>query len=102
MTGPQATRDGVATMRQNLADNEVATQTMGVAALDHLRQSAGIDPMGNGNFTQAGFNKALIALDPKLQSLVDPKTAEHLGTLGNVARYTHPRYERYRVGFYKS
>lgn len=88
ITGPTATRNGVATMRQNLADNPVATQTMGVATLDHLRSAAGIDPMGNGNFTQAGFNKALTALDPKLQSLVDPKTAEHLSTLGNVARYT--------------
>lgn len=88
VTGPGATRDGVATMRQNLAHDPTATQTMGVAALDHLRQSAGIDPMGNGNFTQAGFNKALVAMDPKLQSLVDPKTAEHLSTLGNVARYT--------------
>jgi hypothetical protein len=88
VTGPSATRNGVATMRTNLADNPTATQTMGVAALDHLRQSAGIDPMGNGNFGQASFNKALTALDPKLQSLVDPKTAEHLGTLGNVARYT--------------
>lgn len=88
ITGPSATRNGVTTMRQNLADDPTATQTMGVATLDHLRQSAGIDPMGNGNFTQAGFNKALTALDPKLQSLVDPKTVEHLGTLGNVARYT--------------
>lgn len=88
ITGPTATRNGVTTMRENLADNPIATQTMGVATLDHLRAAAGIDPMGNGNFTQAGFNKALTALDPKLQSLVDPKTAEHLSTLGNVARYT--------------
>lgn len=88
ITGPTATRDGVALMRENLSHDPVATQTMGVAALDHLRQSAGIDPMGNGNFGQASFNKALVALDPKLQSLIDPKTAEHLGTLGNVARYT--------------
>ena len=88
ITGPTATRDGVALMRENLAHDPVATQTMGVAALDHLRQSAGIDPMGNGNFGQARFNKALTTLDPKLQSLVDPRTAEHLSTLGNVARYT--------------
>lgn len=88
VTGPSASRDGVAQMRATIGDDDVARQTMAVAALDHLRKSAGIDPMGNGNFTQAGFNKALTALDPKLQSLVDPQTAEHLGTLGNVARYT--------------
>jgi hypothetical protein len=83
-----APRDQVATMKANMAGNDTATQTMGVAALDHLRQSAGIDPMGNGNFTQAGFNKQLNALSPKLNSLVDPKTAEDLEKVGNVARYT--------------
>lgn len=87
ITGPSATRNGVATMRANLADNPVATQTMGVAALDYLRQSAGIDPMWNGNFGQASFNKALVALGPRLKSLVDNETSEHLDTLGNVARY---------------
>lgn len=88
VTGPSATRDGVAQMRDMIGDDETARQTMSVAALDHLRKSAGIDPMGNGNFTQAGFNKALTSLDSKLRSLVDPKTADQLGTLGNVARYT--------------
>lgn len=83
-----APRDQVALMRQNLGDNPTATQTMGVAALDHLRQSAGIDSMGNGTFSQAGFNKHLQALSPKLGSLLDPQTVEQLETLGNVARYT--------------
>lgn len=83
-----APRDQVALMRENLKDNPTATQTMGVAALDHLRQSAGIDPMGNGTFSQAGFNKHLQALSPKLGSLLDPQTIENLETLGNVARYT--------------
>lgn len=83
-----APRDQVALMRENLKDNPTATQTMGVAALDHLRQSAGIDPMGNGTFSQAGFNKHLQALSPKLGSLLDPQSIEHLETLGNVARYT--------------
>lgn len=88
MTGPQATRDGVATIKENLKDNPVAVQTMGVAALDHLRQAAGIDSMGNGNFSQSGFNKTAQALGPRLNSLVDPHTSESLDALGNVARYT--------------
>lgn len=88
VTGPSATRDGVAQMRAFLGDDDVAKQTMAVAALDHLKRSAGIQPMGEGNFTQAGFNKALVALDPKMRSLVSPQTADQLGTLGNVARYT--------------
>ena len=81
-------RDDVALMRQNLAYNPTAVQTLGVSALDHLRNSARIDPDYNGNFSQAGFNKGLQSLGPKLNALVDPKTAEQLSTLGNVARYT--------------
>lgn len=86
-------RDDIATMKTNLAEDPVATQTMGVSVMDHLRRSAGINDMGEGNFSQAGFNRHLQALSPKLNSLVDPKTAEQLETLGNVARYTqvHPR-----------
>lgn len=82
-----APRDDVATMKANLADNPTAQQTMGVATLDHLRRAAGIDDQGNGNFGQARFNNALQALGPKMRSLVDPKTADQLDTLGNVARY---------------
>lgn len=88
ITGPGATRDGLATMRENLSHDPTAVQTMGVAALDHLRNAAGISDKWEGNFTQAGFNKAAQALNPKLQSLVAPKTAEQIDTLGNVARYT--------------
>jgi len=80
-----APRDQLALMRENLQGNDPATQTMGVAALDHLGQVAGID---RGNFSQANFNKHLQALSPKLSSLFDPKTVEQLETLGNVARYT--------------
>lgn len=80
-----APRDQVALMRQNLEGNDTATQTMGVAALDHLGKAAGVD---KGTFSQAGFNKHLQALSPKLGSLVDTKTVEQLETLGNVARYT--------------
>jgi hypothetical protein len=83
-----APRDDVATMRQNLADDPTALQTLGVATIDHLRNAANIADNGSGNFAQAGFNKALQNIQPKLGSLVDPKTAETLQNLGDVARYT--------------
>jgi hypothetical protein len=82
------TRDNVALMRQNLSGDPVAQQTMGVAAVDHLRRSANIDDMGNGNFSQANYNKQLQAMSPKLRTLVGPQTADTLEQLGNVARYT--------------
>jgi hypothetical protein len=84
ITGPTATREGVSLMRRNLSGNDTAQQTMGVAALDNLRDSA----IKGDNFFQAGYNRALSSLDPKLKSLVDPKTAEDLSTLGRVASYT--------------
>ena len=82
------TRDSVAKMRSNLADNDRASQTMGVAALDHLRDQAKVDSMGNGNFAAATFNKHLDAMRPKLQYLIPPEQAQALDTLGKVARYT--------------
>lgn len=80
-----APRDQVALMRQSLEGNDTATQTMGVAAVDHLSKAAGVD---KGTFSSANFDKHLQAMSPKLGSLVDPKTVEHLETLRNVARYT--------------
>lgn len=87
-TGASASQKQVATMRANLADNPIAQQTMGVAAIDHLRDSAGVDVLGNGNFSQANFNKRLDQARPKLGNLVQPDQAYQLDTLGKVARYT--------------
>jgi len=83
-----APRDDVALMRQNLGTDERAVQTMGVAALDHLRDAARLNPNYEGNFAAAGFNKGLQSLSPKLQSLLPPQNIEQLDKLGNVARYT--------------
>lgn len=82
-----APRDSVTVMRQNLAGNEAALQTMGVSALDHLRQSAGVDLMGNGSLSQARFNKVLASLSPKLPDLVPTSAAQTLQDIGNVARH---------------
>lgn len=86
VTGTRASRDDVATMRANLAHDPVATQTMGVAALDHLRQTAAINDKFEGNFAQASYNKALQGLAAKMPSLFNPKNAEALANLGEVAR----------------
>lgn len=77
-------RDNLATMRQTLADNPTASQTISVAALDHLRNQS----MGANGFNSAGYSRALKGLEVNRNSLFDPKTNETLDTLGNVARYT--------------
>jgi hypothetical protein len=83
-----APRDDVVMMRDNLADNPTATQTMGVSALDHLRDAARLSPHYEGNFASASYNKALLGLSPKIQALLPAQAAENLEKLGNVARYT--------------
>lgn len=83
-----APRHQVERMRASLAENQNALQTMGVAAIEHLRDQARLLPAYEGNFASASFNKALRQLDPKLRSLVTPQIAETLEKLGNVARYT--------------
>jgi hypothetical protein len=80
------TRDQVAAMRKALANDPQAVETMSTAAFDRLRESAGVDALGNGTFRQAGFNKQMTALDPKFADLFPPALAEKLRQLGNVAR----------------
>ena len=81
-------RDKVALMRQNLANDPVAGQTIAVAALDHLRNGARISPEWTGNFTHAGFAKTLQQLDPKAKVLFTPEQVETITNLRDVAGYT--------------
>lgn len=83
-----APRDDVLRMRDNLSFNPTAIQTIGVSALDHLRDAARLNPHYEGNFAAASYNKALQGLSPKMQALLPPAAAENLEKLGNVARYT--------------
>lgn len=82
------TRDNVAKLAQAMAGDDAARQTVEVAALDFLRDQAKLNPEYKGNFASASFDKALRKLDPSLQSLVSPKTAEDLERLSRVGRYT--------------
>lgn len=76
-------------MRETLADDAVVPEVMAAGALNYLKSKSGVNLYTNeGNFSQAGFNRALSELNPKLESLVGPQRAEQVRTLGNVARYT--------------
>ncbi len=75
----------VQTMKQNLAHDPSAQQAMAAGTMNRLRESA----LGAGeNFSQAGYNKALEALRPKLGILFEPQQSQQIETLGKVARYT--------------
>lgn len=75
-------------MIANLGENSPAHQTMKATIIDHLRDKAGVVREG-GNFSQAGYNKALTNLDNmnNLNVVMDGNTANQLKTLGNVAGY---------------
>jgi hypothetical protein len=76
-------------MRETLAADPVAPEVISAGALNYLKSKSGVNLYTNeGNFSQAGFNRALSEVSPKLESLVGPQHAEQVRTLGNVARYT--------------
>jgi hypothetical protein len=77
------------TMVQNLGKDSPAHQHMAAGTVNWLKDKAGIVDE-TGNFTQAGYNKALKKLDDvkNLQEIFNPEAASQLKTLGNVARYT--------------
>jgi len=77
--------ENVAQMRDILGNNPEVAQTLASGTIQHLMRKAGIDSEGRGTFSQAGYNKALEALQPKLSYLVDSAVAEHLANIGETA-----------------
>lgn len=77
-------------MIQILGQDSTARETMAAGMVNWLKNKAGV-VNENGNFSQAGYNKALAQVDPKLLAIVGPEVEKQLKTLGNVARYTQVR-----------
>ncbi|MEN9900900.1 MAG: hypothetical protein RLZZ152_1944, partial [Pseudomonadota bacterium] len=77
------------TMVENLGRDSPAHQHMAAGTVNWLTDKSGIVD-GNGNFSQAGYNKALKKLDDvqNLNAIFNQEAASQLKTLGNVARYT--------------
>ena len=77
------------TMVENLGRDSPAHQHMAAGTINWLTDKAGIVD-GNGNFSQAGYNKALKKLDDvqNVNAIFNQEAASQLKTLGNVARYT--------------
>jgi hypothetical protein len=78
------------TMVQHLGVDSVARQTMAAGIVNWLKSKAGI-VNENGNFSQAGFNKALENIDPKILNIVGSEVNQQLKALGNTARLTQAR-----------
>ena len=80
-----ADKSAVETMKANLSHDAVAQQTMSAGALRRLQDRAGLIDYA-GNFSPAGYNKALEGLGPKLGILFEPESKRLVESLGNVAR----------------
>lgn len=74
-------------MQENLRNDPVAAQTVAAAALNYVKSKSGVNLYTNeGNFSQAGYNRALAEITPKLNQLLPQQYAEMAQQLGNVAR----------------
>lgn len=78
-------RANLALMREHLNGDPAAMQTISAGTVDHLAAQLKADPKG-GTFSQSQYNNALTALKPKLDSLLDPQTAQHVRALGETAK----------------
>lgn len=81
-----APRAHVTRMMESLGHDDLAMETIRAAPFNYMKQKAGIDPYRNqGDFSQAGYNKALTELTPKLDIIVGEDMAEQAKRLGRVA-----------------
>lgn len=78
------------TMRA-LQGNDTAQQTMGVVALDALRDAARINENYEGDFAQKAYNAYLQKNYPKVAAMLPPAGVENVAKLGRVANYIKAR-----------
>lgn len=72
-------------MRETLANDQVATETMAAGALDYLYDRSGAI---KGKLTQDGYNNALRDLSPKIGFMLPSHAIETAEQLGRVAKLT--------------
>jgi hypothetical protein len=77
------------TMVEHLGRDSPAHQHMAAGTINWLKDKAGIVDE-TGNFSQAGYNRALKQLDDvqNVNAIFNQEAASQLKTLGNIARYT--------------
>jgi hypothetical protein len=83
-------KSDIDTMVKHLGEDSQAREVMAAGIINWLKSKAGI-VNETGNFSQAGFNKALNHIDPKILSIVGPEVNSQLKALGNTARLTQAR-----------
>lgn len=74
----------IETLVNQLGGGTEGHQAVSAAVINWLQDKS----ISSGNFNQASYNRALKQIEPKLNYLIDPETANNLRTLGRVAEYT--------------
>lgn len=77
----------VETMKANLGHDQTAQQALAAGTMNYLKRNSGIVDNA-GNFSQAGYNKALESVRPKLGVIFEPEQRNQVEALGRVARFT--------------
>lgn len=67
----------------------IIAQSIEAAALNKLREAAGIDPYGIGSFRNASYRNAHNALSKKSEVLLSPESIEHTERLKRVSGYVN-------------
>ena len=80
-----APANNVEVLLRHLGQDDAARQTLASALMGYLRQNARVTEAG-GSFAQAGYNRALGKLQPKLETIFGREDAQRLQSVGNVAR----------------
>ncbi len=75
----------VRNMTSNLASDPAALQAISAAGVEYLRGAGKVDS-STGNFTSAGYNKAVDSLGPKLDVMLGPETAAIARRVGSTAK----------------
>lgn len=73
----------IETLVNQLGGGSEGHQAVSAAVINWLQDKS----ISSGNFSQAAYNRALKQIEPKLNYLVDPETANNLRTLGRVGYY---------------
>lgn len=79
--GASASRAFVGRIKGVMAQNPDFSQSIEAAALNKLRDAAGLDAYDAGPFRNAGFRNARNAMDPKADVLMSPDSVSHTDQL---------------------
>ena len=75
----------LAVMRDNLAHDDIAGQSLRAAVLDHIRGSAGLNNEYKGTFGAVGFNKSIDSMKTRGREIFKEGELERLGAVGQYA-----------------